>query len=213
MTVISYIAKREIEKSSFAASGTDISVASIDNSFNSISTPLNGVADDEWVLSSGLINQVNNGWHQANGASTATKIITDTAALVDEAAGANISLQGYVRGLGQSYDIEFSARQLERSVRVDRKVQTALGGQRETLLNRRDVFWDIGTRIIDESELAQWREFLASVEGGETFTLDPYGTIASPDNPVACVLDRPDYSERRVSSVKRYTIAFRVKLL
>ena len=36
-------------------------------------------------------------------------------------------------------------------------------------------------------------EFLASVENGEGFTFDRYGTVASPDNPVACIMVSASY--------------------
>lgn len=213
MPVITYTAKREIEKTGYSKTGTDISANGTNDTFNSVSTNLAGLANDEWVNVAGFANAANNGWFQANGASIATQITQDTSAvLVTEAAGPAIALTGYKRGLGQQYQIEFTARRLDRGVSVNRKTSRALGGAEEVLLLRRDVTWQIVTgRILDQA-MPQWREFLASCEAGEGLTFDPYGTIAVPDQLVSCVLDRPDYSETRIGNIKRYTIAFSLRL-
>lgn len=215
MSVITYSAKREIEPTGYSKTGTDLSVAAADDSFNSVSTSLLGLANDEWIKAAGFANAVNNGWFQANAASTAVKITQDTTtALVTEAAGPQVSIVGYKRGAGQQYSIEFTPRKLERRARVKREQHVALGGSSETIRHRRDVYWDIVTGRVLEAQLAQWREFLASVEAEETFTIDLYGTIAVPGTQIfEAVLDSDDYSEDRLGAIQRYTIGFRLRLL
>lgn len=214
MSLVTYTAKREIEKLAYLKSGTDISAAAADDSFNATSTNLSGLIDNEWINTSGFANSANNGWFQANGNSTTTKISQDTtASLVTESAGPSITIQGYKRGYGQSYNLESGMQQLTRDARTIRKEQESLGGSVETLLQRRIVAWNVKTDILEESALAQWREFHASVESGETFTFDPYGSAASPDKPVSCIMDSDSYTESRLGASKLYEISFRVRVL
>lgn len=214
MSVIAYTAKREIEKLAYAKSGIDISAAAADDSFNGATTSLSGLANDEWIKVGGFANGANNGWFQANGASTSTKITQDTSTiLVTEAAGPLVTIQGYRRGYGQSYSIEFTPRALERSGRIDRSRRTSLAGNRETLLNRIETFWNVNSGRLLESQIPQWREFLASVAAGETFSFDPYGTIAMPDNPLSVDLEDDDHTESRLGKTRRYIVALKLRVL
>src|SRR3954462_15452732 len=104
MASVTYTALRELESTGYAKGGSDISAAGTDDSFNATVTNLSGLNDNEWVNTSGFANAANNGWFQANGASTSTKISQDTTtSLVTEGAGASVSINGYKRGLGQTY--------------------------------------------------------------------------------------------------------------
>jgi len=92
------------------------------------------------------------------------------------------------------------------------------GGAPETLLYRRETFVDL-TVIgptgdgLTEAMMPQWREFLASVEGGETFTLDRYGTIAIPVEAKLAMLASEEYMEERVASMRIYKLSFQARLL
>lgn len=214
MSVVIYTAKREIEKLAYLKTGTDISAAAVDDSFNSVTTDLSGLLDDEWVEVIGLVDPANIGWFQANGASITTKITQDTSVdLVTEAAGPLVTIQGHVRGLDQQYSIEFTPRRLHRRVKVERNRSISIGGSAETILRRRDVFWDVNSGRLLEADLPQWREFLASIEGGESLTFDPYGTIALPDNPLVCELEQTDYGENRIGVTRRYIIPFSLRVI
>ena len=207
MSKITYTALREIELIGYAKNGTDISVASADDSFNATVTVLTGLLNDQWLLSSGFTNSVNNGWFQASADATATKILQDTtASLITEAAGNAISLIGYKRGYGQSYDLGFFPSVLSRNVEMVRKSARSLGGAMETLTQRRDVFFTINTGPLAEESLNQWREFLASVEGGESFLFDSQGIPGIPSTPFLAVLDSEKYQEDRLSTSLLYGI-------
>jgi len=199
MTAITYVAKRGFEESGFSANGTDISASSADDSFNATATDLSGVVDDEWILVSGFsINDVNNGWFQADGASTTTKILEvndPVVNLITEAAGDAVTITGYKRGLNESYEIETEAHILTPQDTPIAKQAMALDGTPETLFTRNDATWEVNTDFILESAWLQWREFIRSVSGGEIFTFDAYGSIASPDNPISVMLvGTPRYS-------------------
>jgi len=59
-------------------------------------------------------------------------------------------------------------------------------------------------------EEAKIREFLASVENGELFTFDRYGSIAVPDNPVSCLMVSKAFSEAELSKkFHRYAFVIR----
>ena len=216
MARITYTAKREIEPSTVAQIiSAGISVASADDSFNA-AAGLSGLLNDEWILVSGFANAVNNGWFQLSANSTSTKISQDTTtALVTEAAGPSITIKGYKRGFNQQYNIDnFLVEQANRNVKIIKNVQRALGGgQPEVLTHRRDVMIDVTTGLILETNIKQWREFLASVEGGELFTFDRYGTIAVPVEPLQVYLADDGYTETRDSNLMRYRISFTVGLV
>jgi len=141
------------------------------------------------------VNAANNGFFQANGDSVAAKIIQDTGALVDEDAGAEVTLQGYLRGLGVDYQLETQAHKVLIGEKPIVNTEFALDGTSESIYTRNDRFWQITTDFISEQDFFQWREFVQSVHGGETFILDPYGSILTPDKSIAVELDdAPKYS-------------------
>lgn len=214
MSTITYTAKREIEKTGYNKIGIDISAAAADDSFNAVSTVLSGLASNEWVLVAGFANAVNNGWFHLNSASTANKITQNTATnLITEVAGPSVTVTGYKRGYNQQYSIDFAPRALDRSAKIERKRSTALGGASETLFTRNDIFWNVDYGKINAAAMPQWREFLASVAGGESFMFDPYGSIAVPNAPVSVEWDNDSYSEERVGSSGLFAISFRVRVL
>jgi hypothetical protein len=214
MSVFTYTALREIEPTGYSKAASDISVAAADDSFNQVAAGLLGLLDNEWFLVAGYANAVNNGWFQANGNSTTTKITQDTTtSLVTEAAGPAVTIVGYKRGLNQSYSLEIGATG-DRNAKVTRNVQQPMGGGApEVLLHRRETLIQITTGYISEAQIAQWREFLASVEGGETFTLDLLGTVAAPDDPVSAMLASEEYTEMRVGDSSSYQLSFNVRIL
>jgi len=214
MSVFTYTALREIDPTGYSKSASDISVAAADDSFNQVAAGLLGILDNQWFLVAGYVNAVNNGWFQANGNSTTTKITQDlTTSLVTEAVGPAVTIVGYYRGLGESYSLEIGTRG-DRNAKVTRNVQQPMGGGApEVLLHRRESTIQITTGYISESQIAQWREFLASVEGGEAFIFDAYGTLAVPDDPVSVMLASDEYTETRVGDSASYQLTFNVMLL
>lgn len=134
-------------------------------------------------------------------------------ALVTEAAGQTVSVVGYARGLNQSYDLETGITRATRSNNTKNSKKQAIGGGLPEVINyRSETFIDVTTKTVDESAILQWREFLASVEGGETFTFDRYGTVASPVEPKTAIRSSDSYSEEREGSSFVYTISFQVQV-
>ena len=215
MSFFTYTALREFEPTGFNKTGVDISAAAGDDSFNATSTNLSGVLDNQWVLVAGFANAVNNGWFQANGNSTSAKITQDTSAsLATEAAGPSVNIAGYYRGLGQSYNLEIGVERIDRSIKVDRSMQQPLGGGApEVLFHSRVELVGVRTDFITEAQIKQWREFLASVEGGETFTFDRYGTVAAPVDPRTAMLESADYSEDRLRGKMTYQLSLKIRIL
>jgi hypothetical protein len=214
MSAITYTALRNIEKTGYLKTGVDISAAASDDSFNSSTTTLSGLVLDNWIFVSGFSNAINNGWFHISGSSTTLKILQDTTtSLVNESAGPSISITGYKRGFGQSYSFEKGVTQATRSVNTIRSDKQPLGGGApEVIFQREEVFYDVMTSTIQESELGQWREFLSSVQGGETFTFDRYGTVASPVEPKTAMLASTNYTENREGSSFVYTIGFKLRI-
>lgn len=217
MANITYVALRDIEATGYSKGGTDISVAAADDSYNSVSTNLLGLSTGEWALVAGYANTVNNGWFHASGNSTAAKIIQDTTtSLTTEAAGPAVTILGYKRGLNQTYSVDFNLEMADRASKAKRTSHQPLGGGRpEVLFFHSDVLLHVRTGVILEANIKQWREFLSSVQGGELFTLDRYGTAASPVESKNCILTTEEYTEAREGTLYpgRYRISFDVQVL
>jgi len=227
MSTITYAAKREIEPTGYSKTGTDISVDATDDSFNVVGSPsgtnLTGLLNNEWAKVSGfLVNDLNNGWFQSSADSTSSKIAQDTTtSLVTEADGASVTIVGYKRGLGESYQLEFYSEVSDRSVKSERTVNQPMDNvAAEVVLYRQEVFIDLTVlgpegALITEALMLQYREFLASVSGGEIFIFDRYGTIASPVEPKNAQLSSDDYKEERIAGAGAsglYKLSFKVRL-
>lgn len=209
MSAISYTAQRGIVSANFNVSNTDISFTALDNSLNSLGGEFSGLLVGDWVLVSGSVS--NNGWHQLASNSVAGKINT-TSVITDESAGSSITVVGYKHGLNNAYTLETAAQALDPSHKDKTKTSEAISGIKETLFFNKTKYWDITTAILTETEYEYWLEFLSSVAAGETFTFDAYGTVALPDKVVSCALEG-GFKENRVSSLRKYTISFKVRVL
>lgn len=224
MACITYTALREMEPTGYSKTGTDISAAAADDSFNATSTVLTGLLDNEWARVNGFANAANNGQFQAFGNSTATKILQDTSTvLVTEAAGPLVSIVGYKRGVGQSYDLEFEVETAPRKYVTESAEHRAIGGgAAEVIFQRDDVIIDVTALLnlngsfITEAQLLQWREWRASVSSGEIFILDRYGSAAVPVEPEAVQLASKELSEERIGgfgALGLYRLSFSVRLV
>jgi hypothetical protein len=89
--------------------------------------------------------------------------------------------------VGAEYSLEISIQPSPRAREIVKTEQRSRGGATETIYHRADVTRQITLRPIRASELAAVHEFLDSVEGGESFGFDMYGTIAAPHNLVTCI--------------------------
>jgi hypothetical protein len=75
---------------------------------------------------------------------------------------------------GDVVTLSFSASEVTPGREVSRDQQKAIGGQRETLHHYGLRTWSVTTGVIEGAEIEALTEFLASVEGGESFTLEPW---------------------------------------
>jgi len=209
MTTITYIAKRQFVTDNFLISSTDISASDVDNSFNSSVVDLSGIADDFWIKVSGGTNI---GWHQVVTA-TANKITTNST-LNTESTGVNITLDGYEHGEGAQYQLETASQQaIDTVTAIGPRPRKSIDGTPETIIHRVDTSWDILTGIIMPDQVGYWDEFIHSVLGGESFTLDPYGTIAVPDKPVIVVLDVRSLKLERLQNSQLRQLPFKARQL
>lgn len=107
------------------------------------------------------------------------------------------------------YSLETDAPQLDVDYPPERTEHVSLGGQYAGTLHRIDEVWSVTTDHIEEADVANWKEWVASVSAMESFTFDPYGTIATPDAPVTAVLSgKPQLN--RIQTLKVYQYQFKV---
>ena len=98
-----------------------------------------------------------------------------------------------------SIDYDFQVSAVDRSTKPKIGQSVSLSGWQETVRDRTDELYRITTVPVLEADFDHFRQFLDSVDGGEQFTLDPYGTIAVPVQAMTCVLSSKGYREKRVS--------------
>lgn len=211
MAVITYTAKRKHVAKDQAVAASDISAAASDDSFNTTAFDFSGLLAGEFVYVEGFTNAANNGWHEVASDSTTTKIIV-TSALVDEAAGGDITITFYEHGDGEVYSLEFKMRQYEEVPVAEKEVSQSLSRVRETQLFNEAQTFQISTNHIDEANKKYWREFFSSVRAGENFTFDAHGTIASPDVPQTAELIGIESWQRWNRALKHFA-SFTIEVL
>lgn len=116
------------------------------------------------------------------------------------------------RSVGDVVLLDLGVQEALRSRSVEKSVQRSQGGAMEVLWHRADVTWTVTLEPVSGTQLDIVREFMASTEGGESFTMDLYGTSSRPKT-----VKRIDdgYSEQpfiRVGTVQRdwFVIQFQV---
>jgi len=77
------------------------------------------------------------------------------------------------------------------------EVSESISGARETLRYGAVRTYPVLTFPLSGFSLDMLREFLDSVEGGQSFTCDPYGYNGKTDSPFTAVLEDGGYSENR----------------
>ena len=113
---------------------------------------------------------------------------------------------------GDEYAIEIPFSRWDRVAKREAETIRTLSGNSFTRLHRIDTSYDAGTVPVDDTALInQMREFLASVAGGEEFTVDPLGTIAAPDQEFAVEIEG-DPTESRQQNFW-FSFQFRVRAL
>jgi hypothetical protein len=212
MSYVIYTALRHIEKTAFSVSGTDISAATSDDSFNSTSTDLTGLFDNEFVEVSGFTDETDNGYFEVNGDSTTNKILQDTVNLVDQSAGNLITMQGRKRELNGQYKLVFGAQRISTPHEVNKVTQTMLSGEIEVLTNYERERYSITTALFTNNERKQYEEFWWSVSRGETFILDPYGDAETEDEQLTVVMTDNKMAIRREGS-QYFRLSFNVLVL
>lgn len=112
---------------------------------------------------------------------------------------------------GTSYSLDFRAASINRARGRDAEESVSLSGKTETLFNRQDKTWTITTTHVEDADFGQWEEFLDSVAGGESFTLDPYASgAASPSDPKTVVLVG-DPTEPHAGQTLKRRISFKAR--
>jgi len=110
---------------------------------------------------------------------------------------------------GTNYTLEFDLSAYDPQIGVTRNENTSLGGLRETILLRQTDTYSMTATAIPEADKPLWEEFFASVSAGELFQFDPWGTIASPDNPVNVIMESKQFTPRRMNLSDYYQISLK----
>lgn len=96
-----------------------------------------------------------------------------------------------------SYSIDLPVVTMPVSRQVDRERQQSISGNRETIRFYACELWDVTLAVQYGTAAAQVKEFLDSVEAGEPFTFDPYGSANTPHNPMTGEIESSGYNSGR----------------
>jgi len=106
------------------------------------------------------------------------------------------------------YSFDVPIESFQKSIKREQSTVSSLSGKRFTSLMRLDVFYSAKTvPTDDQSTIDNMREFLSSVAAGETFTIDLFGSVSTPDNPVTFKLDGDTGEDLNIIS---YSFSFKV---
>lgn len=111
-----------------------------------------------------------------------------------------VGKRSFVSGhsVGNIYTLQIDCQDIPSPARrVLVEVSESISGARETLRYGAVRNFPVITFPLAAFDLALLREFLDSVEGGEPFTCDPYGTLARVVEPFTAVLEDGGYTETR----------------
>jgi hypothetical protein len=97
------------------------------------------------------------------------------------------------------------------SSEIDREVSVSLSGIRETIFHRVSQKIGVSTGWLTAQELTNFKCFLLSVSGGESFLLSVYGS-AGDNDAVTAYLESAGFSVSRNGVLRRYKVSFDVIL-
>ena len=116
-------------------------------------------------------------------------------------------MAGHAISTSYSFEIGFMA--FEKNYNSPKTQHRALDGTAANVLKRDDDTLNITIGPYDSTDESQIEEFIKSVAGGETFTADVDGTIATPDTPISIKLSGSSNSRQRLGN-RTYSLAFNV---
>ena len=116
--------------------------------------------------------------------------------------------------LGVDYSIDFNARELSpkddpkmtESVSISGRTQTTVEREEERFMLQSDQL------LVGSIAYANLLEFLKSVNQGEPFTFDAYGSVLSPDNPQPAKLVK-SFDRQRVGQSPEFIFSFQLRIL
>lgn len=97
--------------------------------------------------------------------------------------------------VGESYDVDIETSGYARSRDIIKNAHKSLSGSVETVRQREEVKYNVTTTPLSIANLVEVRSLLRNVDGGESFTFDAKGSIASPYNPETVVLESESENE------------------
>ncbi|MBU6952292.1 hypothetical protein [Hahella sp. HN01] len=114
--------------------------------------------------------------------------------------------------VGGNYWIDVKLTRCDFDAQIEAQTTTALSGKSKTLLHRIDQTYDIATVYMNKpEELAEMREFLGSVSGGESFMVSLYGDRASLLQPA--MLSPITWKEERYVTTDYLRYSFKMRAL
>ncbi len=112
--------------------------------------------------------------------------------------------------VGENYSLELSASAINQGDEITSNKIMSIAGNQETIFQRRDEIHDININQLSLSDLPRIRSFMRSVEAGEVFTYDAYGSLSAPVNSINVVAE-PGIKEQRQGTENNFVVPLKMR--
>ena len=119
--------------------------------------------------------------------------------------------------VGESYSIDIKQMSPRPSGSTQQSNTETLSGKRRSIIHHDRREWEIATSLMHRTDgtnylrRSEFEELMYATRGSESFTYDPYGSVASPDDPVTVVRISNDYDLQPEENTDLYRSGFRVR--
>ena len=115
--------------------------------------------------------------------------------------------------VGSNYGLDIRYKKLDRSFKAINNKSISLNGTVETINIRNDISWDINTipLLRTNGDLDNYKLMVESGLNGHVMSFDPYGSVASPDDPKDVYLDIDSYTQNREGPSEYYNLNFKLR--
>jgi hypothetical protein len=115
---------------------------------------------------------------------------------------------------GVAYDLDIKQMSPRPSNRTQKSTTTTISGKKRSIVHREEREWQINTSVIHRTDgttylrRSEFEELMFSTNGSEIFTYDPYGSVATPDEPLSVQRTNNQYSLTPEENTEYYRASF-----
>lgn len=123
----------------------------------------------------------------------------------------------YYTQLGESYSLDIPQKTPRPSTSTQKNDTKTISGKMRSIIHHESNEWEIATSLIHRTDgtdfprKSEFAELMYSTRGSEQFTYDPYGSVASPDDPLTVMRVSNQYDMEPEENTDLFRSGFRVR--